>query len=105
MAKIYYARDGYGDDKEDRGREVDFAATASLLTKYRVRPLGPTRTINGDRKADWTTDYKYVVFSVEVGETTSRFPTACQHLIEAHARTGPSGSKDADNEAPLQPRR
>lgn len=82
MAKIYYVRDGYGDEKEDGGREVNFATTASLLKGYRVRPLGAARTINGNRKADWTTDYKYVVFSVEEGETGGQFPNPGLYLIE-----------------------
>lgn len=81
--KIYYAREGYGNDKENGGAEVEATNTTSLLSTFHARKLPEPNTVLGRNvPANRYSEYEFVVVRVERDETSPTFPTPGLYLIE-----------------------
>jgi hypothetical protein len=68
MAKVFYVRDGDGDDRASHGKLISAAKVASGLANRRVSYRSDPPVINAGKGANPYSAYEHVVVEIEQGD-------------------------------------
>jgi len=81
VAKVFFVKDGHGDEKTSRGYDVPIASAVNALRPFEFKyfPSGPT--FNPEVPAGGFSPFRYVVIEVLAGEVGGPFPKAGFYLV------------------------
>lgn len=65
MAKVYYVREGTGDEQTNQGMDLSVNRLSERLKEHRIKFLGTNSpTFNPEKRLNPSADYQYVVIEV-----------------------------------------
>ena len=81
MAKIFLVRDGSGENRASRGKNVSIDKATEEFSNFAIHFKENGPTINSEMPVNPVSPYKHVVLEVEVGEENAKFVKAGFYLI------------------------
>lgn len=82
MPKVYFVRDGRGDQHTDQGTDVPLPPVVELVSDRHLKYSAGGPTINPQAgEAKWHDAYKHVVIEIGTGETSHVFPKVGYYYI------------------------
>lgn len=82
MAKVFYVRDGYGEDRASRGREIEPGKIIEKFPRLKPKFSKDPPCLNPQTVANPYADYRYVVLQIEISEVSEKFLTPGYWILD-----------------------